>query len=257
MNLSVVVPAFNDFSELEETLRSLSEELQPDDEVLVVDSSTDAIRVPSLLKALPLRCFSQCYWVPPAGVYAAQNYGIVRARAPWVQVLGAGDRLLPGGRALIAEQLERRPEVKIHIFGQVTGESNHPVNRLFATPAGVWPHQSVIISRTVHEEFGLFDENLRLVSDQLFFARVRHQVPWRIHSDLLTYYDLSGVSSRVTIAQSKELFLKWRALGRGVLPSVLRAFVFPRIRLVLEAFLGKRRAAYLKRHFNSEAYGRL
>lgn len=257
MSLSVIIPAFNDFLELEETLRSLMDELQPRDEVLVVDSSTDASRVPSLLKALSLSCSWECYWVPPAGVYAAQNHGIVRARAPWIQVLGAGDRLLPGGRALIAEQLKRRPEVKIHIFGQVTGERNQPVNRLFATPSGVWPHQSVIVSRSVHEEFGLFDEALRLVSDQLFFARVRHQVPWKIHTDLLTYYDLSGVSSRVTMAQSRELFLKWRALGRGPLPSFLRAFIFPRIRLVLEAFLGKRRAAYLKRFFNSEAYGRL
>ena len=37
----------------------------------------------------------------------------------------------------------------------------------------IWPHQSVIYKRELHDEFGYFSSNYKIISDQVFFEKIK------------------------------------------------------------------------------------
>lgn len=256
-DFSLIVLCFNDAEFLAETLQSLSTELEAKDELIVIDSSSDRCQVPKLLSQYAWEASLSYEWTEPRGVYAAQNRGIAVADGKWIQILGAGDRLLPGGRQLLDSVVTASPGCRIHVFGQVTGLEGSPINIQRPSPRGVWPHQSIVVASEVHHVHGGYDTTLRIVADQVFFAKVRHLEPWASHDELLTYYDLSGLSSRFNLKTGKELYLKWRSLGRSAPVSAFRGFLSPWARSLLERILGKKRVASLKRFINPVAYGQV
>jgi glycosyltransferase involved in cell wall biosynthesis len=245
--LCVVTPCFNDFAAFEGTLASLRGELCGGDELVVVDSSIDREIVPRLVAAAGLQCAVRTHWQPPRGVYAALNAGIEKARLSWIQIINSGDGLLPGARAQIARVLRDAPEVAIHVFRQqAEGDTVEPY--VFTPNArSVWPHQSIILARRVHESLGLYDTRCRLTADQLFFAHARREFTYQFHQFVLTRYDVQGMSSVVSRAASRELYGMWRALGRGRLDSCIRAWVKPALRGLAQQVLGQGNTHALKR----------
>lgn len=245
--LCVVTPCFNDFDAFAGTLASLSDELGEEDEFVVVDSSTDPDIVPGMIATSGLRCVVRMLWQPARGVYAALNAGLAAARAPWIQIVNSGDGLLPGARTHIAQVLRDAPDIEIHVFRQLAdGAAVEPY--VFTPDANsVWPHQSIVVARRVHEILGHYDTHLRLTADQVFFARARREFAWQLHDFVLTRYDLQGMSSVVSRAASRELYVMWRALGRGRVDSVFRAWVKPALRGLAQRLLGQGGSHALKR----------
>lgn len=252
-SLAIIIPCYNDYNALIVTLESLKNNLIDVDEVIVVDSSPSNDEIKSILKG-EVDLNIQYRWTPPSGVYAAQNIGVKMSSSDWIQILGCGDLLMQDARGLIDRAISSSPEAKIHVFRQFTGLDGRPINILIPSDCGVWPHQSIVVSSDVYDEMGEYNETLKLVSDQLFFAKARKIFNWKIHDQVLTYYDLDGISSRVSLSQSREVYLKWRALGRGRFNSFFRAVVSPWSRLLLEAVLGKRTVARLKKFIKPKSY---
>ena len=220
------------------TLGSLRDELTEQDELVIVDSSQDRNRALGLLQEAGLKCHFRHVWTAPEGVYPAFNIGLRLATSPWVQIINSGDLLLAGGREQIRAAVQADPRAEIHVFALRAGDPQGANTVFRPSPEGIWPFQSIIAAATVFGKLGFYDESLRIASDQIYFARARTECPWRFHDFVLTQYDLFGISSRVSLKISRELYLMWRALGRTPLTSFLKGYAFPFLRLVTEKTLG-------------------
>jgi glycosyltransferase involved in cell wall biosynthesis len=249
-SLSLVIPFYNDADAFSETIGSTSGELEPHDELIVVDSSNDRSLVQSVLALhKSLRCSVNYFWTPPKGVYEAFNIGLNHVSKNWVQILNSGDLYVPIARRMISETIYEYPEYMVHVFGQVAIGKPGLNYSYFPEDQGIWPTQSVIIRKSVHDAVGNFSVDYRIVSDQLYYADLRTRFSWKLHKSALTTYDLDGLSAAVSLRNSKELYVMWRALGQGAVKSVFRAYVKPRLRVLLTKVAGPQSVILIKRHF--------
>lgn len=255
--LSVITPCYNDFDNLESTLTSLRRELRPGDELVVVDSSADRERVRILIERAELLAATRYVWIPPSGVYRAQNRGLSESTGAWIQIVNSGDRLLPGARRVIDEALVASPAIEIHVFSQQATSKGGETYVFSPTSRSVWPHQSIIVARCVYDVLGPYLENFPFGADQIFFAKARKLRSWAIHPFILTEYLLGGLSAAVSFANSREIYIVRRCLGEGRFKSFAAAFVLPLGRKLLEGLLGADRAIRIKtrlfRHYSSRS----
>lgn len=245
--LSVITLCFNDFLAFSETLASLSGELRAGDELIVVDSSSDKKQAAKLILKAKMSCDVTQLWMPPEGVYSALNAGVLAAKRDWIQVINSGDGMIPGARAELTRVLDDSPKIPIHVFSQKTVGAKFSGYIFKPNPKSIWPHQSIVMARSLHARLGLYDSNMKLVADQLFFAKARREVAWKIHSAVLTFYDLNGVSSIVSLTASREGYILWRSLGRNPLVSFLKAYLMPAIRAILMKLIGSGGVGIVKR----------
>jgi hypothetical protein len=236
--LAVITPCYNDFPAFATTLASLREELLEQDELIVVDSSEDRHQAEGLIRQAGLRCSTRCLWCPPAGIYPAHNRGIRESASPWLLILNSGDLLLPGGRGQIAAAIAASPRALIHVFAQRMGNETGPGADFQPGPVTVWPHQSVVLARVVHERFGFYDPRHALAADQIFLATVRRECPFELHSFRLTQYDLAGRSVAVSWAGCCGIYQVFRLLGRSRISSAVRGFCLPALRGVIQKVFG-------------------
>lgn len=245
--LSVITPCFNDFLRFSETLASLRGELRVGDELVVVDSSGDKKKASNLILKAGLSCNVTQLWVPPEGVYRALNAGVLAAKKDWIQIINSGDGMMPGARDELTKTLDGSPKVLIHVFSQKAVGAKFSGYIFKPGPKSIWPHQSIVMARSLHDKLGLYDVKMKLASDQIFFAKARRLVAWKIHSPVLTFYDLNGLSSAVSLAASREAYILWRSLGCGRTVSLLKACLMPFMRQILMLVLGPGGVSIVKR----------
>lgn len=244
--LSVVVPCYDDFENLQLTLNSLLE-LYEADEIVIVDSSKDPNSCRSLVESISLKCRVKYLWTKPEGVYSAQNLGISTANRNWVQVLNSGDRLSKNGRVQISKAIEGNSEVKIHVFAQESGVDNVPRVTFSPQADSIWPHQSLVVLGGVYQQSGLYDLSYKVSADQIYFANARREHRWKIQPFALTYYDLDGLSSNFSFSYSKELFAVWRALGFSVVTSFTKSFISPLLGAFVKIAVGSETQIKIKK----------
>lgn len=244
--LCIITPSFNDPEALAVTLASLRQELRTDDQFILIDSSSDRDRVQTLICEAGLICAVHLLWQPPSGVYNALNAGIAAANRPWLQIVNSGDELLPGARDAVNQAILDNPELVMHVFCQQAGDSTGADYVFKPDARSVWPHQSVVLRSMVHESLGHYDAQLRLAADQVFLAEARRVFPWAIHTFVLTRYDLHGLSSAVNASISRELWVMWRALDRGPVEALWRAWIRPWSRAAIEWLFGHTKMVRLK-----------
>jgi glycosyltransferase involved in cell wall biosynthesis len=249
--ISYVVPTYHDEDAFAGTISSLASQVMPGDEVLIVDSSS-FFYVEKILNNFIWPCSIVKIWAPPQGVYAAQNLGILRASRVWIQILNSGDKLLPSGRRVVGEILvSSSPHIKMHIFSQKVSSKNFDLGYVFTpTSKGVWPHQSIIASRSLYRNIGTYSLGYQLASDQIYFARARKLYAYELYRYPLTDYDDGGISSKVNLKACHEIYALNLALGRRKFLSVIKGYVFPYARFFLEFALGKENAMRIKIFLN-------
>jgi glycosyltransferase involved in cell wall biosynthesis len=250
-SLSVIVACYNDYTAFCNTLVSLRSELSLDDELIVVDSSTDRSCTLCLVKEQNLICKFIYIWIPPDGVYPALNKGIEFATCRWIQIVNSGDLMMPNGRLLISQKINLFPLNDIHIFSQQAGFTDVAEYIFNPTEIGVWPHQSIITNYRVHERLGFYKSELRLGSDQIFFAKARLLFSFVLHKEVLTHFDLNGISSKISFNSLKESYLVWRALDRGFTYSLFKGFLLPTFRFFCQYLLGNNAMRHLRTIFYS------
>jgi glycosyltransferase involved in cell wall biosynthesis len=112
--ISVVVPAFNHQSLVQEALASVVDQSWPRIELLVVDdASSDATsdRIEEFLERPETReRFSGRQWFhrqpSNAGAHAAINLGVSRATGEWIAILNSDDRYAPDRLSLMMSELD-------------------------------------------------------------------------------------------------------------------------------------------------------
>lgn len=247
MNISFIVPCFNDQTHMVKTVNSILKQVEIGDELILVDSSSDQ----QLTKQLSIDFydfdgFSYIY-MPPHGIYPAQNAGIKKAKNKWVQIINSADYLLDGARIAASEAIKKYGSYnEIIIFSQMATLNEKEVLIFRPDPKSIWPHQSILIKKVVHDNFGLYDENYSYAADQIFLFKIRSKINFIIMDFVLTSYDIMGVSSRFNLKQCAELNLLSKLRGMNFISSFINAYVFPLLSSILNTLIGRSLALRFK-----------
>ncbi len=108
MKYSIIVPVFNRPDEVDELLRSLTEQTEGGFEVIVVeDGSTQTCR--EVCRGYEGQLDIRYFMKPNSGPGQSRNYGVERAKGEYVIILDSDVVLPPGYIASLSRELQREP----------------------------------------------------------------------------------------------------------------------------------------------------
>jgi len=195
--LSVITINYNDKIGLEKTIKSVVDQTYSSFEFIVIDGDSSDGSV-----ALLEQYNSDIdFWLskPDSGIYNAMNKGIQKARGGFLLFLNSGD-VLNGDKALESFIKHKDFEGDI-IYGDYKFNNGGKVYPDELSPLSFFksslPHQSTFIKRSLFSEFGLYNEELKIVSDWEFFIKcfLSGQVKFKHINFPLSVFDLTGVSN--------------------------------------------------------------
>jgi len=240
MKLSIITINYNNAMGLQKTLESVFSQTSTDFEYIVVDgASTDgSVEIiesfdfsPDLsLKEKDERIHLTWISEKDNGIYQAMNKGISLANGEYVQFLNSGDvltapevtaRMLAGMTdcdILYGNMLKQLP-TRLHRDRGFEGRN--PTMLDFYT--GTLNHSPAYIKKRLFEIYGLYDENLKIVSDYKWYLKViimNGIIP--VYKDVdVTLFDMNGISTINTALDKTER----RKVLEEVLPlTVLRDY---------------------------------
>ncbi len=217
--VSVIVPAYNVRSYIEDALVSLERQSLQEFEVIIVDDgSTDGTA--EVVKPFVVRDSRfQLLQKQNGGLSQARNYGIRHARADYIALLDSDDAYEPDKLATHVARLDSAPEVGVvYSASRAIREDGRPTfMRLSGKPVRSDPllallcknfigHGSnAVFRRSIFDEVGEFDEALRSSEDVDFWLRIAATQRWRFHREprVLCCYRVrpSGLSFNVVQMQ--------------------------------------------------------
>lgn len=244
--VSFVVVVRNDLAGFTATFNSIIAEAKAEDRLIIVDGSdTDEINdfienfeVRNQLSITVLRDERR-------GVFAAQNLGISYAKN-WVCVINSGDILDLNARDAIDDAIVADPHVQCHVFSQYAFDPDGIGYKFIPDSVSLWPHQSIVIHKSIHDQFGYYRTDFKYSAEQYFFAAIRKNINYKIYSMILTRYLLGGLSDKVDYRHCREQYMVRRMLGKSVLISIWLSTISPSIRAATENFLGRRLTTRIK-----------
>lgn len=196
MNISVVIPAFNNERHLGRAIDSVLAQTRPAEELIVVDDgSTDRTGEVARAYGDKIRYLRQ----ENAGASAARNAGIRAAAGEWIAFLDADDEWLPDKLALQTEHLENHPELpwtcgnyieclcqsgyrapalpEKRILDLLNGGQASP-DYLQTYSKGLTGHtDTMLIRRNVLEEAGCFRPEQKRFNDLDLWLRIAYRRP--------------------------------------------------------------------------------
>lgn len=248
--LTIITINRNNSERLEKTMHSVFSQTRQDIEYVVVDgASTDGSVEVIRRYAEPFG--KRMKWVsePDSGVYNAMNKGIRMATGEYLQFLNSGDYLATDDvteRILAEIECQDNPPMlygnlyKSYPNGQqVLAKGLHGGQiTLLKMYRYTIHHNSTYIQRRLFEEYGFYDENLKIVSDWKWFLQVI--VFGGIAPKYIDYpvdvYDMSGISSTNIELREQE--------RHEVLKDLLPASIlddYERYSVAMEQFSRRRR----------------
>lgn len=244
--ITYVIPTYNNFEDLINTLDSLLTECLDSDEIIVIDSSDNKEEVILLISKYKTMFKIAYHWIAAAGVYAAHNYGISNAKYSYISIINSGDFIVTGGRKYIADAIEKYEDIPIFVFSQLDNNVCGEPLKFIPNKNSFWPHQSTLIHRSVYDHYGAYDIRFRVVADQIYLNRIRHFVKYRIIDKVLTINDVTGISSKIYIKNLVEYYKSRRIFGLSVFRSLIDGVLFPVLRVFVSSLLRPSVANWLK-----------
>jgi len=174
-------------------------------EILVIDGDSkenEKAVVSEFLKRFPqIRYLS----TKKLGLYHAWNLGIQAARGTYLTNLNTDDRLKKDALEILAQALDDRPEIAVVYADSLvtdmpdeTFENNSSRKRCLRWPD--YSHKELLIQclcgphpmwrKKLHDEFGYFDENLKIAGDYDFWLNVAEKYKfYHLQKTLGLYYE--------------------------------------------------------------------
>jgi glycosyltransferase involved in cell wall biosynthesis len=198
--LSIITINYNNLGGLKKTVESVVNQTWQEFEYVVIDGgSTDGSKA-----FIESQSDKIDYWIskPDKGIYNAMNKGILEASGEYLLFLNSGDHFFNN------EVLENCIQ-KINSFDLIFSDLQminttgtkialYRENLRFSDLYfGSLPHPATFIKKTLFEVVGLFDENLKIVSDWKFFilALFKYHCTYaKIDTIVATFYS-DGISS--------------------------------------------------------------
>lgn len=241
MKLSIITINYNNAEDLRKTLASVASQTYADIEHIIVDGgstdgSVEVIReyeqsIASRLSPLA----SNLKWLsePDSGIYNAMNKGIKMTNGEYLLFLNSGDCLVDEDVLSNVFQVAKDNidvmygDIKVVYNNQeIIKKSPDVVTFQYLYSNAIFHSGGSFIKKTLFDSYGLYDENLRIVSDWKFFVEIfiLKNVSYQHINLILSVFDLCGIST-----ENQELMMKERML-------VLRDLFPERILLDYEKF---------------------
>ena len=200
--LSVITINLNNADGLRRTCESLFTQSFTDYEFIVIDGgSTDGS-----VAFLEQHTDHITHWVsdPDRGIYHAMNKGIQFATGTYCLFLNSGDWLVSS--ATLETVFAQQPQADIvagdvyffdtlanAIKWHIPSPDTLTAKTLFL---GTLPHQVTLIRRILFERFGLYNEQLKIASDWLFFveALLERGCSYQHIPETVAYFNMDGIS---------------------------------------------------------------
>lgn len=216
MRLSIITITYNNLVGLRKTADSVQEQTVSDFEWIIIDgASTDGTKEYLAAMAAKLQftnCKLQIISEPDSGIYNAMNKGIRLAQGEYIQILNAGDCLAATDvteRMLnaLTEQTAKAGQpidilygnmLKVDGNGKLIGKSGYTEYSLRQFYSSTLNHDCAYIRRALFDDdhYGLYDENLRIVSDWKWYLQAIGLGKVRpVYADIdVTIFDGRGIS---------------------------------------------------------------
>lgn len=217
--LSIITINYNNAIGLQKTMDSVFAQTSSAFEYIIVDGgSTDGSfelisKYANMPRQIPFKWVSE----KDNGIYNAMNKGIGMAKGEYVQFLNSGDCLVD---ELVTERMlsmlyeyKKTPQI---LYGNMlkqlptkllrdkSFEGREPTMLDFYT--GTLNHSSAYIKRSLFDEYGLYDESLKIVSDWKWYLQVivLGGVELVYANIDVTLFDMTGISSLNTALDKAE-----------------------------------------------------
>ena len=225
--VSVIIPCYNGEAFLREAIESVLTQSYPWVEVVVIDDgSTDGSA--RIAQAFDIRYFYQSN----QGLTASRNLGIRESNGSYIVFLDADDRLLPDAIATGLAVLMQRPDCAMtvgdHLFVSADGTFLSKSRKPFLAAAHyegllrsnfIEMISSVIFRRSVFDEAGAFDTELRVAEDYELYLRIARNHAMCCHTGVVAEYRLhkanASHNSELMLTMTLQVLLRQR-------PYVLR-----------------------------------
>ena len=204
--LSVITINLNNVIGLNKTVVSVLNQSFTDFEFIIIDGGSTDGSVEVLIE------YNEHidYWVsePDRGIYQAMNKGILKATGEYCLFLNSGDWLaeptsfekvftqrmqadIVAGDVYFYDMQQQAIKWHVHSPDQLTAKT------LFL---GTLPHQGTFIRRKLFDQIGLYNEQLRITSDWLFFleALLEHGCSYQHYAGTVAYFNMDGISCNPT-----------------------------------------------------------
>ena len=217
--LSIITINRNNAEGLLKTIESVVSQTFDNYEYIIIDgASTD-----SSVNTIKQYADKVTYWVsePVKGIYNAMNKGILQAKGEYCLFLNSGDYLYSNDvlyKAFIenncdedivtGDMLKLYPDQTSRLDkGQAYARKQEGRElTLFDMYWGTLNHSSSFIKRKLFDEYGLYDENYKIVSDWIFFLKTigLNNAKVKYIDLIISSFDMSGVSNVNMNLRNKE-----------------------------------------------------
>ena len=205
MRLSIITINRNNAAGLEKTMQSVVSQTNKDLEYIVVDGASTDESVEVIRRFAEQRAVR---WVSERdnGIYNAMNKGIRMAQGEYIMILNSGDHL---ATPQVIEQMEQAliannmPDILYGNMIKIWPDGKTLRDRqlqddysLFNFYQGTLNPDGTYIRRSLFEQFGPFDEGMKICSDWEWMLKtvgMNGVKPLHVNLDTL-YFDMTGVS---------------------------------------------------------------
>lgn len=230
MKLSIITINYNNADSLRKTLASIAEQTYRDIEHIIIDGGSIDGSVEVIKEYVRTNPNNDPFfkhtikWVSEkdSGIYNAMNKGIRKATGAYVQILNSGDILASPDvtermiDTLLTLNIKHSTENVSILYGnmvkfdysnnRILGKSKEVEYSLRQYFTSTMNHDCCYFRRDLFETYGLYDENLKIVSDWKWFLQaigLGHVKPEYVDIDV-TIFDASGISETNLALRNQE-----------------------------------------------------
>ena len=233
MTISIITINWNNASGLEKTMRSVAAQTNVYFEYVVVDGASTDGSV-EVIRSLEASFGNRLKWIsePDKGIYDAMNKGIGMASGDYLQFLNSGDCLTSENVTMQMTEALKTAGFPSILYGNMLKDMPDGKllrDRCFAGKdisflgfyTGTLNHSSAYIRKSLFEEYGLYDEGLKIVSDWKWFLQaiiLGGEKP--VYADIdVSLFDMHGISETNKTLDKAE---RRRVFGE-LIPSTILA----------------------------------
>ena len=216
--LSIITINRNNSIGLEKTMRSVFSQTFKEFEYVVIDGASTDDSVAVIRQYAPA-LENRIKWIsePDKGIYNAMNKGLQMATGDYIQILNSGDCLAgPDVVEQMLSELEKAGNPSI-LYGNMIKcfpDGHQVVDKCFAGKeitllgmyTGTLNHDPAYIRRDLFDQYGYYDESLKIVSDWKWYLQaIVYGEEKPVYVDLdVTLFDMTGISETNLSARDEE-----------------------------------------------------
>ena len=213
LKLSIITINYNNLEGLKRTVESVVNQTWQEFEYIFIDGGSSDGSV----EYIESQREHFDYWVsePDTGIYNAMNKGIVKATGEYLLFLNSGDHFY--STHILTENHHHLKNFDliyfdlIHVGATFSKVVSYPCELVFSDLVfDTLPHQATFIKKKMFDDFGLYDESLKIVSDWKFFILAlfkQHCSYQKVNTTLVVFY-LDGLSSSIDYSAENSQVLQ-------------------------------------------------